>query len=216
MASSPQPDNGLVRVAMIDSGVNPAHPHVDGVAGGIRIGASGESGDFLDYHGHGTAVAGAIREKAADAALYAVKVFDRTLSTNIDVIARAFEWCLQNRMDVVNLSLGTHNIRHGERLQTLVEQATLAGVVVVAARSVPGGIAVDLDWQCPRELYRYSGETFFASPYPRPIPGVPPNRNLHGLSFAVANMSGFVARAWQKPGSLEDLRRILTAGAAHH
>ena len=30
--------------------------------------------------------------------------------------------------------------------------------------------------------------------YPRPIPGVPPERNLQGLSFAVANASGMLAR----------------------
>jgi hypothetical protein len=34
-----------------------------------------------------------------------------------------------------------------------------------------------------------------ASGLPREIPGVPPSRNLHGVSFAVANVSAFVARA---------------------
>ena len=33
-----------------------------------------------------------------------------------------------------------------------------------------------------------------ASPYPRPIPGVPVERNLHGISFAVANATGLIAR----------------------
>ena len=32
-----------------------------------------------------------------------------------------------------------------------------------------------------------------ASPYPRPIEGVPPARNLQGVSFAVANMTGLIA-----------------------
>jgi hypothetical protein len=35
-----------------------------------------------------------------------------------------------------------------------------------------------------------------ASGYPRPIPGVPPERNLKGLSFAVANATGFLAARW--------------------
>jgi hypothetical protein len=34
-----------------------------------------------------------------------------------------------------------------------------------------------------------------ASAYPRPIPGVPRERNLSGISFAVANTTGFLARA---------------------
>jgi hypothetical protein len=33
-----------------------------------------------------------------------------------------------------------------------------------------------------------------ASGYPRPIPGVPPERNLRGVSFAVANATGVIAR----------------------
>jgi hypothetical protein len=32
-----------------------------------------------------------------------------------------------------------------------------------------------------------------ASGYPRPIPGVPPERNLRGQSFAVANATGILA-----------------------
>jgi hypothetical protein len=38
------------------------------------------------------------------------------------------------------------------------------------------------------------GAVFRAAGYPRPIPGVPPERNLKGLSFAVANVTGVVAR----------------------
>ena len=33
------------------------------------------------------------------------------------------------------------------------------------------------------------------SGFARPIPGVPMEANLNGISFAVANASGFVARA---------------------
>ena len=39
------------------------------------------------------------------------------------------------------------------------------------------------------------GLTLRASPLPRPIPGVPPERNVRGISFAVANATGFLARA---------------------
>ena len=36
-----------------------------------------------------------------------------------------------------------------------------------------------------------------ASGFPRPIPGVPPERNLKGLSFAVANATGLLALTLQ-------------------
>src|SRR5574341_1103622 len=112
-----------VRVAIIDSGVNPAHPHVAGVAGGVCINADGESQNYLDYVGHGTAVAGAIREKAPEALLYAVKVFDQNLRTNAGTIIRAIEWAIENEMSVVNLSLGTVNQSHRQRFEQVVARA---------------------------------------------------------------------------------------------
>ncbi len=214
-----------MRVAIIDSGVNQAHTHVRGVAGGVCLNAHGESGNYLDFVGHGTAVAGAIREKAPEALLYAVKVFDQRLRTNSETIIRAIEWSTENAMQVVNLSLGTVKQTLRERFEQAVARAVERNVVLVAAREVNGQITlpgclttvigVELDWECPRETYRCrfdnSRPTFFASGYPRSIPGVRQERNLNGASFAVANMCGFVVRAKQAfPDlSLDELKRAL-------
>ena len=71
-----------VRIAVVDSGVHADHPHVRGVAGGVGIREDGTlHDDFVDRLGHGTAVAAAIREKAPDADILAIKVFWRTLAT---------------------------------------------------------------------------------------------------------------------------------------
>jgi subtilisin family serine protease len=216
-----------VKVGIIDSGVNPAHPHVGGVAGGARISSSEADSfnDYLDYIGHGTAVAGAIREKAPDAQLYAVKVFDRALTTNIEAIIKAIDWCAENEMDVINLSLGTVNIDHREAIEHAVARAAEKGTVLVAAREMsgkpslpgclPSVIGVVVDWQCLRDRYAVDGSggdpAFIASAYPRDIPGVPRERNLKGISFAVANMTGFVARAreYATNASVDRLKRLL-------
>ena len=67
-----------IRVVIIDSGVNAAHPHVGSVAGGTGIGDDGRPHpDYLDRLGHGTAVAAVVREKAPDAEIHAVKVGNR-------------------------------------------------------------------------------------------------------------------------------------------
>jgi hypothetical protein len=219
-----------VRVAIIDSGVNPAHPHVGGVAGGVCLNADGESQVYLDFVGHGTAVAGAIREKAPEALLYAVKVFDQSLRTNAETIIRALEWAIENEMQVVNLSLGTINQSHRERFEQVAARAVERNVALVAAREMndqlslpgclPSVIGVGLDWECPREIYRCVIEdahlTFFASGYPRSIPGVPQERNLNGVSFAVANMTGFVARARHRHGTAPpaELEKALVEEAA--
>jgi subtilisin family serine protease len=198
-----------VRVAVIDSGVNQNHPHVNGVAGGTAIG--GEIDSYLDLLGHGTAVLAAIKEKAPEAEYYAVKVYYRSLRTNLDCLSRAFRWSIDRKMDVINLSLGTVNAAHREEMSHLIQLAEDAGTAVVAAAeidsspafpgSMAGVIGVGVDWACPRDAFYFDdlspGPRWLASGYPRTLPGVHPLRNLYGVSFAVANMSGFVARACQ-------------------
>jgi hypothetical protein len=198
-----------MKIAIIDSGIHPGHPHVGAIAGGVGITLAGEGGDAIDRLGHGTAVAGAIREKVPDAELYAVKVFDQRLTASIGVILRAIEWCRENGMDLVNLSLGTENPAHRDSfLSVLGDDLLVVSAAHVLPGSLPEVIGVAPDPECPRDAFRYDAGVFFASPYPRPIPGVPVARNLQGVSFAVANMSGLVARALKdssRPGIREAL-----------
>jgi subtilisin family serine protease len=198
-----------VKVAVIDSGVNAAHPHILGPVKTIMLGAAHSGGSQEDRLGHGTAVTAAIQEKAPDAEYFAVKLFGSSLRATTSLLIEAIEWAVENRMDVINLSLGTGKIEARERFQALVDRARSAGSVLVSARvnnlhpmlpgSLPQVIGVDVDWNVPRNRYRIETTdgscAFFASGYPRSLPGVPRERNLNGISFAVANMSGFVARA---------------------
>ena len=205
-----------VRVAVIDSGVHAAHPHVNGIAGGIAITADGrQENDFVDRLGHGTAVTAAIREKAPTAHIFAVKIFHDSLAARIQPLLHAIQWSVDNGMHVVNLSLGTNNAEHEPALRSALDLVRAKGILLVAAfedsgvrwlpGSLPGAVPVVLDWDCPRDRYRTSaladGRTLYhASGYPRPIPHVPPERNLKGISFAVANVSGLLARELSSGG----------------
>jgi len=185
-----------MRIAVIDSGVHEGHPHVGRVAASVHITADGLDDDPVDRLGHGTAVAAAIREKAPEADLFSVKVFDRRLSANIGAIVRALAWCREQRMDLINLSLGTGNPEHRDVLMEAVAgNALIVSAADMLPGTLPGVVAVAADPSCPRGEFRHRGGTFFASPYPRPIPGVPESRNLQGISFAVANMTGLAACA---------------------
>jgi subtilisin family serine protease len=198
-----------VRVAVIDSGVHPNHPHVGGVAGGLGISEDGTPhDDYVDRLGHGTAVAAAIREKAPAVELFCIKVFDRELAATGQALASGIEHAVDNGAHIINLSLGTANREHEEALTRVTEYAISSGIVVIAAgeqdgvRWLPGALRgvwpVLLDWSLPREECRVilragSPPLCYASGYPRPIPGVAPDQNLKGLSFAVANATGTVA-----------------------
>jgi subtilisin family serine protease len=225
-----------IRVAVVDSGVHIGHPHIGGrIAGGVAIDDRGREhpgrDDYVDRLGHGTAVAAAILERAPAAELYAVRVFDRTLSTTMAGLVGGIDWAIRSGMHVVNLSLGTARPEHEAALSAVVARAKAANVIIVAARdaagddrrvrwlpgSLPDVLPVQLDADCPRDRYAavdVDGVAVFrASGFPRAIDGVPPERNLNGISFAVANMTGFVARALESsPGAtLAEIVRWLMA-----
>jgi hypothetical protein len=188
-----------VRVAVVDSGINPDHPHVGQVTGGIFFQKGIASEDFVDRLGHGTAVGSVIHEKAPAAEIYAVRIFNRRLSTDIDTLISGLDWCLANGMHVVNLSVGTTNQLHRPRLEDFLRRTQAQNVFLVSAAAMlpgmlDGAIGVEADPECDRDTIRFQNGTFLASPYPRSIPGVPKELNLQGISFAIANCSGLLAK----------------------
>ncbi|MGW8203946.1 S8 family serine peptidase [Sphingomonas sp. VDB2] len=197
-----------IRIAVIDSGVHPDHPHIDAarLLPGVAIAGDGAISecDTIDALGHGTAVTAAIQGQSSDALCLPIQVFHNALRTTARALVAAIDRAVAAEVDIINLSLGTVNPAHRDLFAAVADRALAAGVLIVAARETegtpcyPGGLAqvlgVSLDWDCPREDYAIRDGIVFASGHPRPIPGVPPRRNLHGVSFAVANMSGIVAR----------------------
>ena len=207
-----------IRIAVIDSGVNAAHPHIvhprsrfpgAGVSGGLAIREDGSiSDDDVDRLGHGTAVTAVIREKAPDAEIVVIKVFWGSLATDAATLVRAIDEASARGAAVINLSLGTAGMEHRADLAGAVARAADRGALVVSAieaegvqwlpGSLDGVVPVQLDWACARDAYRVvhtGGRAIIAaSGYARDIPGVLRERNLKGVSFAVANASGFIAR----------------------
>ncbi len=218
-----------VVIAVIDSGVHPAHDHIaaDRLGSGVMVlpdGAVVEGEDvWLDRLGHGTAVTAAIQEKAPEALCVPVRVFREALKTSAAALIAAVRWSIARKVQVINLSLGSVNPAHREAFAAVADEAVAAGIVIVAAQQAndtpcyPGALAqvvgVDVDWDCARTRYGVRGHgdsvVFRASGYPRPIPGVPAQRNLYGVSFAVAQVSGFVARACEAlPADLAGRERV--------
>lgn len=205
-----------VRVVVVDSGVNPWHPHVRAVAGGVDVCADGRLGeDWIDRLGHGTAVCAAIKQHAPDAELWVARVFDDRLATRIDVLVRALEWALTREPHLVNLSLGTATAAHRSAFEPVLAQAAAQGTLVVSAdvndgqEWLPGVLPHALGVRVATELPQGSvcfhartdgGVRAEAVGLPRPIPGVPTALNLHGISFAVATTTGALARVLEGAG----------------
>jgi len=219
-----------VSIAVIDSGINPGHPHLGPIAGGVGLTPDGEeTTGFVDRLGHGTAVTAAIQEKAPGAEVHIVRVFGDELATSVATLVRAIDWATGRRVHLINLSLGTPNEARRSALEAALERAARVGTFLVSASehddarwlpgALPGAIGVRLDWECPREAVRIrtgGRAVCAASGYARPIPGVLPERNLKGISFAVANATGLIALALEgagRPRSVDELWALVRRAA---
>jgi minor extracellular protease Epr len=124
------------KIAILDSGVS-RHPDLK-ITGGKSFVSYTES--FSDDNGHGTHVAGIIAALnnnigtvgvAPDAELYAVKVLDSKGTGYLTDIISAIDWAITNRMDIINLSLGS--LDHSPTLQYIMDKAYNSGILIVAA-----------------------------------------------------------------------------------
>lgn len=125
-SNTPRPDNNPIDCAKAGHGT-----HVAGTLGGAGVLADGTtySGayDQKTYENEFRVGPGV----APKAELYSVRVFGCTGSTN--VTTEAIDWAVKNKMDVINMSLGSPYGKSSDAESIAASNAVAAGVVVLAA-----------------------------------------------------------------------------------
>lgn len=132
-----------VKVAVVDSGIEPNHPKIGAIAGGIGLyaladGSIQREDDFSDRAGHGTACAGIIRKLAPEVELYGVRVFDESLTTDGQSLVAAIAWAIEEGMDVINLSLGIIDPAYKRPLAEICRKAVEANLILVGSQHNEG------------------------------------------------------------------------------
>jgi len=131
-----------VRVAVLDSGIDATHPALGGcvdVAGGVVVESDRDGGVRIvpgahdDAFGHGTACAGIIHQLAPEAEITSVRVLGRALSSTSDVFVAALTWAVEQRFDVINLSLGSRKRDWALAFHDICDAAYFAGSFLVTA-----------------------------------------------------------------------------------
>lgn len=133
-----------IRVAVLDSGIDLGHPDlVKNIKGGINILDQTQTPE--DDNGHGTHVAGTIAAEdngtgvvgvAPAVSIYAVKVVDNNGNGTLADIIKGLDWCIRNRIQIANMSVGTDN--NSLSLKTAVENAYREGLIMVSAAGNDG------------------------------------------------------------------------------
>jgi subtilisin len=134
-----------VKVAIIDSGIDAAHPLVGAVDGYVAMEVT-EDGDVVlsegphaDLVGHGTACAAIIRSIAPDVEIYSVRVLGENLKGKGVAFHAGIRWAVDHGMNVLNMSLSTKAEQWFGPLHELADEAYFKNVVLVcAANNVPG------------------------------------------------------------------------------
>lgn len=128
-----------IKIAIIDTGIDVDHPDlVDNIKGGYN--ATSKKKSYDDENGHGTHVAGIIAAVdneigvigvAHEAELYAIKALDSYGDGYVSNIIEGIEWCIENNIDIINMSFGMGN--DSVLLHEAVHKASSTGIVMVAA-----------------------------------------------------------------------------------
>lgn len=144
-----------VKVAIIDSGVEDGHPLVGRVDRAIAVERDATNDDGVrfvdaphdDLYGHGTACAGIIRGLAPGVKIFSIRVLSSNLKGSAFAFAHGLDWCIDNGVQVANLSLSTGNEDYAEIFYELADQAAYRSVMLVSAlnnerkRSIPSEYA---------------------------------------------------------------------------
>lgn len=132
-----------IKVAVLDTGVDYTHPDLSAnYCGGWDF--VNNDPDPMDDRGHGTHVTGTIAALlngvgvvgvAPDAQIYALKVLGSDGKGYWSWVIAALDWCVQNGIQVANMSLGGSS---STTLEQACNRAYAAGVLLVAAAGNSG------------------------------------------------------------------------------
>ncbi len=128
-----------MRIAVVDSGIDMDHPRLKHIqCFGVSLIQDEQKRitvceDYQDRLGHGTASAAIIYKFCHEAEYVAVKIFQNELITSESLLCRAISWCIENSVDIVNLSLGILTNSPSAELLRLCNEAYDRNIVVVAA-----------------------------------------------------------------------------------
>jgi len=206
-------DGSGVRIAVLDSGIEIAHPDFRGrrlqedlVVDGASVEHFAE-GHGQDVYGHGTAVAGIIWEIAPEAEIASFRVLGPNLGGRTAQIALAAHEAIARGFEILNCSFACGIVGHLSLYKDWTDRALLSGVHVVAAShgdepEWPAHFASVLGVDCA-EVGSRTGEISYSAGRMVEFTAAAncdvawkdgSRRSMTGSSFAAARLTGIVAR----------------------
>jgi subtilisin family serine protease len=128
-----------VSVCIVDSGVDADHPRVGKLDRAVWFAPDAE-GDATpqedhegDLCGHGTACAGIVRALAPGCRITSARVLGSGLTGSGPALLAGLRWAVEQRFDLVNMSLSTTKHAFASAMRELVDDAYFRGTTIVAS-----------------------------------------------------------------------------------
>lgn len=122
-----------IKIAIIDGGINQFSENMI-IKSGYNF--TDNNDNYEDKDGHGTAIASIIKSKefgiAFDSEIYALKINLEYDQKSINLVIDAIEWCIQNKMDIINMSFGFTGYESIE-FENKCREAYDSGICIVCA-----------------------------------------------------------------------------------
>ncbi|WP_195724433.1 S8 family serine peptidase [Paenibacillus monticola] len=131
--------SGRIAVCIIDDGINEKTFATGKLEYNKEISESLVITDRQHYDkfalNHGTVCAGIIKQQAPGVSFSSVKILTERdkLGGTVDQLIRAIQWCAENEIRIVNLSLGTTSFMDFDKLTACVNEVTEQGLILIAA-----------------------------------------------------------------------------------
>lgn len=126
-------------IAIIDDGVYESIFDINRMECKIEINQSMEIVKQEDYNNklvnHGTICAAIIHKFVPEAPLVSVKILNRQKRGIREQLIKSIEWCIENGIKIINMSLGTVQYNDSCELRKVANLAAKNGIIIVAACS---------------------------------------------------------------------------------
>lgn len=210
--------NSQVKIAIIDSGLEKDNPNIDYQR--ISYGWTAFENDFGDKTGHGTNIVKIIQEKFLDAVIVILKVFDNKLRTKDLYIIEAINWCIENKIKIINLSIAISEFKNYFAIKQICDSAYAKGVIIIASAENTGKPCIPAYWdtvigvggvRCDEELlYTDSAKIqFYSRMKHNNFSSIVGAENVWGTSYAAAYVSGMLCGYVNNDTTLTQAKRFL-------
>ncbi|WP_293928025.1 S8 family serine peptidase [Sphingobacterium sp. UBA6320] len=134
----------MIKIGIIDSGIEPNYMSQLNNVSALKLSKDNlgqiliDHVDISDKNGHGNVCFQLISSVVPEANYLIIKVFEERLVTELDILETAIRICINDKVDIINISAGLTSETIPHSLKMICDEAFRKGILIVAAKNNEG------------------------------------------------------------------------------